>query len=363
MYDYLVIGAGLFGSVFANEASLRGKSVLVIEKNEHIAGNCYTEKRDGINVHMYGPHIFHTDSEPIWNYVNQYVPFKQYKQSTKAIIDNKVYSLPISLTTLNQVWPHIVTPAQAKEHLAALKRIHYVPNPTNLQDWAVSQIGPELYELFIKGYTTKQWGRDPSLLPASIIKRLPIRTSFDDNYFNHAYQGIPVNGYTELVSALLADVDVVCEADFFQDRDYWSKKAKRIVCTAPIDEYFNYCHGPLEYRSLRFEHKKHAVEDYQGCSIINYPSVEIPYTRIVEHKHFEGSKSPVTWVTKEYPSDVGKPYYPIADVENMKVLRKYQELAKSTPRVLFGGRLAEYRYYDMDQVIASAITKAHKDME
>lgn len=360
MYDYLIIGAGLFGSIFAYEMNKIGKKCLVIEKSNHIGGNCYTENRDGINIHKYGPHIFHTNDKDIWNYINQFVDFNSYKHTPKVNFDNKIYSFPINLMTLYQLW-RVTNPIEAQLKLEEVKIKN--DNPTNLEEWILSQVGKEIYETFIKGYTQKQWNKNPKELPISIIKRLPIRLTFEDNYFFDKYQGIPIGGYTQIFEKMLEGIEVRLNTNYFNDRDHFNSLAKTIVFTGKIDEFFDYQFGELEYRSLRFELEKHNIEYYQGCSIINYTNYDIPYTRITEHKHFENSKSDVTWITKEYPKDYKKgdiPYYPINDDKNNKIYNQYKELAKNTPNVIFGGRLAEYKYYDMHQIIGSALSKINK---
>lgn len=362
-YDYVIVGSGLFGAVFAREMTNAGKKCLVIEKKPHIGGNCYTENRQGINVHMYGPHIFHTNSERIWKYINQYANFHQYKHTGKAMVKGKVYSLPINLSTMQQVWPNVTTPALAREKLASFKASRLEED--NLKSWAINQIGEELYYMFIHGYTEKQWGTDPANLPSSIIKRLPIRTSFNDNYFFDNYQGIPINGYTLLFDKLLDGIPVLTNCNYFTDRKYWNSLGKKVVFTGQIDRYFDYQYGPLEYRSLRFVHERHGSEDFQGCSIMNYPDEHIPWTRITEHKHFAGAKhTNGTWITYEYPAKYTgeNPYYPIETRENRETYDRYASMAAHLTNVIFGGRLAEYRYYDMDQVIASALHKASKEL-
>jgi UDP-galactopyranose mutase len=364
-YDYVIVGSGLFGATFAHKMTEAGRSCLVLEKSNHIGGNCYTENRDGINVHMYGPHIFHTNDKDLWQWVNQFAEFKQYKQSTKAYVGNTPYSLPINLATLQQIWPWVTTPEAAKKQLKI--EAMNIPNPTNLEEWILSQVGRTLYQMFIAGYTEKQWGKHPSMLPASIIKRLPIRTSFDDNYYFDKYQGIPIGGYTQIFEQLLRGSDVILGCDFFDKPRYNRSLGTKLVYTGMIDEFFGYEYGELEYRTLDFQHKVLQMEDFQGCSIINTPDKGIPTTRITEHKHFEGSKSPVTWISLEFPRQYKRgdtPYYPINDEANSKRYTEYKRLAElQQPDVIFGGRLAEYRYYDMHQVIASALTKAKQELQ
>lgn len=359
-YDFLIVGSGLFGSVFAHEATKAGKKCLIIEKRNHIGGNCYTEKIDNINIHKYGPHIFHTNDKKIWDWIQQFGEFNQYKHSPKVNYKGEIYSFPINLLTLNKLWG-VTTPEEAIEKLEEVKI--KCDNPRNLEDWILSQVGNDIYETFIKGYTKKQWNKDPKELPSSIIKRLPIRTNYNDNYFFDKYQGIPIDGYTNLFKNMLKGIDILENIDYFSEKDKWDSMANKIVFTGKIDEFFDYKFGELEYRSLTFVEERHETEDYQGCSIVNYTDLETPQTRITEHKHFDDAKSDVTWITKEYPKNYQNgdtPYYPINDDKNNELYRKYKELADSTPNVIFGGRLSEYKYYDMHQIIASALTKVKK---
>jgi UDP-galactopyranose mutase len=362
-YDYLIVGSGLFGSVFAREATDKGKKCLVIEERDHIGGNCYTEQKDGINVHKYGPHIFHTDDKGIWNYVNQFSDFHNYRHSPRVNHEGKIYSFPINLLTLHQIWG-TTTPQEAIDKIKSCA----VPikNPKNLEEWALSQVGEEIYNIFIKGYTTKQWGRDPKDLPVSIIKRIPIRLNFDDNYFFDRYQGIPVGGYTQMIQKILDGIEVRTGEDYFLNKDQWNSITDKVVFTGKIDRFFDYKFGDLEYRSLDFQTEMHEVSDYQGCSIVNYTESEIPHTRITEHKHFENSKSDVTWITKEFPKEYSRgdaPYYPINDEKNSRIYSLYKKEASGLENFIFGGRLAEYKYYDMHQVIASALSKSKKELE
>jgi UDP-galactopyranose mutase len=362
-YDYLIVGSGLFGSVFAREATDKGKKCLVIEERGHIGGNCYTEEKDGINIHKYGPHIFHTDDKRIWDYTNRFIEFNNYRHSPRVKYKNQIYSFPINLLTLYQIWG-VTTPQEAIDKIKSCA----VPikNPKNLEEWALSQVGEEIYNIFIKGYTTKQWGRDPKDLPVSIIKRIPIRLTFDDNYFFDRYQGIPIGGYTRMVQNILNGIEVRMGEDYFSNKVYWDSIADKIVFTGKIDRFFDYKFGDLEYRSLDFQTEKHDIPDYQGCSIVNYGESEIPHTRITEHKHFENSKSDVTWITKEFPKEYSRgdvPYYPINDEKNSKIYSLYKKEAEGLENFIFGGRLAEYKYYDMHQVIASALSKSKKELE
>jgi UDP-galactopyranose mutase len=357
-FDYLIVGAGLFGSVFAYEMRKKNKSILVIDKRNHIAGNCYTENKHGIDVHVYGPHIFHTSSKKIWDYVNQFSEFNNFVHRPKVSYEDNVYSFPINLFTLYQLWG-VKTPNEAKKKLSEV-RIPF-SNPRNLEEWILSEVGQEIYEKFIYGYTKKQWKREPKDLPSSIIKRLPIRLTYDDNYFEDPYQGIPTQGYTKIFQNLLDECNLELGIDFFLKRDYYSNIAKKIVYTGKVDEYYNYAFGELDYRTLRFEQQE-SIGDIQGNAIINYTDLNIPWTRITEHKHFlVGKKFDKTIFTKEFPEIYQKdstPYYPINDDSNTKKYRKYEQFAKNEPNVIFGGRLAEFKYYDMHQVIASALHKS-----
>lgn len=356
MYDYLIIGSGLFGSICARELTDLGYKCLVIDKREHIGGNCYTEKKEGINVHVYGPHIFHTSNEKVWNYVNRFVKFNNYRHHGIANYQDELYSLPFNMFTFNKLWG-INDPNKVQEKINETK---FTGTPQNLEEQAISQVGVEIYEKLIKGYTTKQWMRDPKNLPPFIIKRLPVRFTFDNNYFFDKYQGIPENGYTELFENLLDGIEVRLKTDYFENRNFYDKIAKKLIYTGPIDKFFNYEFGDLEYRPLRFEHITLNLQNYQGWSIVNYTDIEIPYTRIVEHKHFENSNSDKTIITKEYPikwTRNSDPYYPINDDKNHKIYKQYEEKTLYLKNIFFGGRLAEYKYYDMHQVVESALNK------
>jgi len=357
-YDYLIVGAGLFGSVFAREVTDKGFRCLIVDKRNHIGGNVYTENIEGINVHKYGAHIFHTDDKQIWNYVNRFARFNNYRHKVFVNHHEKIYSFPINMMTLAQVWG-VRTPREAATELE--KRKIPCANPDNLEEWILSQVGEELYEMFIKGYTMKQWGRNPKLLPASIIKRLSIRNDLNDFYFDDIYQGIPIGGYTAMVNRILEGIDTRLGVDYLENRYELNQLAKKIVFTGSIDQFFEYKYGKLDYRSLEFETEVLEMPSFQGTSVINYTEYEIPYTRILEHKYFEMIKSPVTVITKEYPAvwRMGKEcYYPVNDAINHYKFSQYKKFAKETaPNVIFGGRLAEYKYYDMHQVIASALTK------
>ena len=356
MFNFLIIGSGLFGSVFAHEAKKRGKSALVIERRNHIGGNVYCEEKEGIRIHKYGAHIFHTDDKDVWEYVNQFVEFNNYINSPIANYKGEVYNLPFNMNTFSKMWG-VVTPAEAASKIA-VQRKAIVGEPQNLEEQAISLVGMDIYTKLIKGYTEKQWGRSCAELPAFIIQRLPVRYTFDNNYFNDRYQGIPVGGYNKLINALLEGIEVRLGVDYNQLRSGYAGLAEAVVYTGPIDAYFNYCLGQLEYRGLRFETERLEEENHQGVAVMNYTDRETPYTRSIEHKHFEFGKQPVTYVTKEYPAD-WKPgeeaYYPVNDKKNQNLYAKYAELAKKEKNVIFGGRLAEYKYYDMDDVVKRAL--------
>ena len=364
-YDYLVVGAGLFGAIFAFEAKKKGKKCLVIDKRNHIAGNIYTENIEGIQVHKYGAHIFHTNNRNIWEYINQFAEFNRYTNSPVARYKNELYNLPFNMNTFNKIWG-VVTPAEAKQKIEEEKREANITEPKNLEEQAISLIGKTIYEKLVKGYTEKQWGKRATELPSFIIKRLPVRFVYDNNYFNDAYQGIPIGGYTQIVEKMLEGIDVKLNEDFFKNREEYENIAEKIVFTGPIDQYYDFKFGNLEYRSLRFETEIKDVQNYQGNAVVNYTEYEIPYTRIIEHKHFEfDTESPKTVVTKEYPDEwtSGKePYYPINNDKNNELYHKYEELSKSDDKVIFGGRLGSYKYYDMDKVIAAALECVEEEL-
>lgn len=358
-YDYLIVGSGLFGAVFAHEAKKKGKKCLVIDKRNHAGGNVYCEKIEDINVHKYGAHIFHTNDKSIWDYVNQFVEFNRYTNSPVAFYQDEVYNLPFNMNTFHQLWG-VKTPEEASAKIEEQVKSSGITNPQNLEEQAISLVGTDIYEKLIKGYTEKQWGRKATELPAFIIKRLPVRFTYDNNYFNDKYQGIPIGGYNRLVDGLLEGIEVKLNIDFFENRDYYTQLADKIVFTGKIDEYYSNQFGTLEYRSLKFDTQIKDLENFQGNAVVNYTEKEVPYTRIIEHKHFEFGTQKKTVITYEYPDEwsQGKEsYYPVNDEKNNIIYNKYRDLAKNDSKVIFGGRLAEYKYYDMHQIIASALHK------
>lgn len=356
-YDYLIVGSGLFGSTCANLLNKKGKKVLVIDRRDHIGGNIYTENIEGINVHKYGAHIFHTDYKDVWDYVNSFVEFNRYTNSPIARIGNEVYNMPFNMNTFSKIWNDVFTPEDALRHIEEEKK-EITSEPKNLEEQAISLVGRTIYEKLIKGYTEKQWNRDCKDLPAFIIKRLPVRLTYDNNYFNDKYQGVPIGGYTKLIEGMLEGIEVRLNTNFFDNREELSNVADKIIYTGPIDEYFNYSLGELEWRSLKFDTKVLDKVNYQGNAVVNYTGHEVEYTRVIEHKHFEfDTTSPKTVVTFEYPSDYEEgmeKYYTVNDDKNNELAEKYRELASKEKNVIFGGRLAEYKYYDMDDVIKSA---------
>ena len=357
MYDYLIVGSGLFGSVFAHEMHKKGKSCLVLERRPHVGGNIYCENKDGINIHTYGAHILHTSNKKVWDYVNQFVEFNNYVNSPVANYKGELYNLPFNMNTFTKMWG-VVTPKEAAEKIAQQRAEAGITDPKNLEEQAISLIGTDIYTKLIKGYTEKQWGRSCTELPAFIIKRLPVRYTFDNNYFNDRYQGIPVGGYNKLIEGLLAGIEIRTGVDYLKHRDEYKDITKKIVYTGPIDEYFGYKLGPLEYRGLRFETERLEEENHQGVAVMNYTDHETPWTRIIEHKHFEFGTQPVTYVTKEYPADWQpgeEAYYPVNNARNQSLYEQYAALAQNEQNVIFGGRLAEYKYYDMDDVVESAL--------
>lgn len=356
-YDYLIVGAGLFGAVCAHELNKKGKKVLVIEKRDHIAGNVYTENNNDIQVHKYGAHIFHTNDKNIWDYVNSFVEFNRFTNSPLANYKDNLYNLPFNMNTFYQLWG-TKTPSEAEAKIAEQRKEMEGREPKNLEEQAISLVGRDIYESLIKGYTEKQWGRKATELPAFIIRRLPVRMTYDNNYFSDRYQGIPIGGYTKLVEKMLQDVEVRLGVDYLKNKQQYESMAKNIIYTGPIDEYFNYCFGKLEYRSLRFETEVLGMDNYQGNAVINYTERNIPFTRIIEHKHFDPVNTPHTVITREYPCEWregDEPYYPVNDEKNMSLFKRYRDLSDLELNVLFGGRLAEYKYYDMHQVVASAL--------
>ncbi|WP_304226366.1 UDP-galactopyranose mutase [Gracilinema caldarium] len=359
-YDYVIVGAGLYGASLAYLAKKAGKRCIVLEKRSHIAGNIYTENVEGIAVHRYGAHIFHTNDKKVWEFINLFGEFNSYINSPLAYYKGKLYNLPFNMNTFYQMWG-VIRPEEAKAKIEEQRKARYVTEPRNLEEQAINLVGSDIYEVLIKGYTEKQWGRPCTELPPEIIKRLPVRFIFDNNYFNARYQGIPVQGYTALVAAMLEGVEVRLETDFLADKQKWLSEAERLIYTGPIDAYFDYEYGPLEYRSLRFETEVLDTDNYQGNAVINYTEREIPYTRIIEHKHFAFGQQPKTVITREYSKtwQLGdEPYYPVGNTENQALYSRYHALAERERKVIFGGRLGEYKYYDMDQVLARALETA-----
>ena len=356
-YDYLIVGAGLFGAVFAHEAKKVGKRCLVIDKRDHRGGNIYCEDIAGIHVHKYGAHIFHTDNKEVWNYVNSFVEFNRYTNSPLASFEGKLYNLPFNMNTFYQIWG-VTTPQEAQCKIEQ-QRTQSDIEPVNLEEQAISLVGRDIYEILIKGYTEKQWGKKATELPPSIIKRIPVRFVFDNNYFNDVYQGIPKQGYTSIIKKMLLGSDVILNTDYFERKDYFDSIAHTVIYTGEVDRYFNYCYGKLEYRSLLFETIfLKGIANYQGNAVVNYTDCETPYTRIIEHKHFEFGNQSDTMITKEFPfafSKDSEPYYPINDERNNYLYSRYARLVRQEKNVYFGGRLAEYKYYNMDQVIRAAL--------
>ena len=362
-YDYLIVGAGLFGATFAQKAQEAGKTVLVIDKRPHVGGNIYTEDVEGIQVHKYGAHIFHTNDHRVWEYVNRFATFNRYTNSPMANYHGELYSLPFNMLTFNKMWG-VITPDEAKAKIEEQKRESGITEPKNLEEQAISLVGTDIYEKLVKGYTEKQWGRPCTELPAFIIKRLPVRFTYDNNYFNALYQGIPTEGYTAMVERMLEGVEVRLGVDFFEHWEELEALAEKIVYTGAIDAYFNYCYGPLCYRSIRFESEVLNTDNYQGNAVINYTDAETPYTRIIEHKHFVFGTQQKTVISREYSQEWTpgiEPYYPINDEVNNALCEKYKALANKEEKVIFGGRLGQYRYYDMDAVILSALDAAERE--
>ncbi len=369
MYDYLIVGSGLFGSIFACEAKKRNKKCLVIEKRSHIGGNIYTAEVEGIRVHQYGAHIFHTSSKEEWEYMNRFAEFNRFTNSPVARYRSELYNLPFNMNTFNKMWG-VITPEEAKTRIRQQIEEAGITEPQNLEEQAISLVGRDIYEKLVKGYTEKQWGRSATELPSFIIKRLPVRFTYDNNYFNDKYQGIPVGGYTQIIERMLEGVEVRLGVDFLEHREELTTIADKIVYTGMIDEYYDYCCGELEYRSLRFDTEILDNENYQGSAVVNYTEYEIPYTRIIEHKHFEfgcqsGAVNPKTVITKEYPADWKRgdePYYPVNDDRNNELYAKYKALAEKEDKVIFGGRLGMYRYFDMNNIVDAALKCAEREI-
>lgn len=363
-YDYLIVGAGLFGATFAQKAREAGKTVLVIDKRAHVGGNIYTEDIAGIQVHKYGAHIFHTNDHRVWEYVNRFATFNRYTNSPMANYHGELYSLPFNMLTFNKMWG-VVTPDEAKAKIEEQRRESGICEPQNLEEQAISLVGKDIYEKLVKGYTEKQWGRPCHALPAFIIKRLPVRFTYDNNYFNALYQGIPTDGYTAMVEKMLEGIEVRLEVDYLENRDTYSKIAAKTVYTGAIDAYFDYCFGALNYRSIRFETEVLDTDNYQGNAVINYTDAETPYTRIIEHKHFVFGTQKGTVISREYSQEWTpeiEPYYPVNNEANNALYEKYRALAEKEEKVIFGGRLGQYRYYDMDAVILSALDAAEREL-
>lgn len=364
-YDYLVVGAGLFGAAFAQQAKEAGRSVLVIDRRDHIGGNIYTKEVEGIAVHQYGAHIFHTNDEKVWNYINRFAQFNRYINSPVANYHGELYSLPFNMYTFYKMWG-VTTPVEAEEKIRQQRQEAGISEPANLEEQAIALVGKDIYERLVKGYTEKQWGRPCDQLPAFIIRRLPVRLTFDNNYFNANHQGIPVGGYTAMVERMLEGVEVRLGEDYLARRDEWNAQADKVIYTGSIDSFYDCCYGPLEYRSVRFETEVLDMPNFQGNAVVNYTDRETPYTRIIEHKHFEFGQQPKTVISREYSSEWTpgvEPYYPINDPKNMELYARYRQLADKEQQVIFGGRLGEYRYYDMDAVLASALTLAEQELK
>lgn len=363
-YDYLIVGSGLFGAVFAYEAKKRDRKCLVIDKREHIGGNVYTENIEGINVHRYGAHIFHTSDKRIWEYMNRFARFNNYINSPVAVYKDELYNLPFNMNTFSRMWG-IRTPEEAKAIIARQIADLGITEPKNLEEQALSLVGKDVYEKLIKGYTEKQWGRDCKELPSFIIKRLPLRFIYDNNYFNDSYQGIPIGGYTAIIEKMLEGIKVITGTDYFEFIKDNKDIAEKTLFTGMIDEFYDYCYGPLQYRSVMFETEVLDCDNYQGNAVVNYTDIKVPYTRIIEHKHFEFGNQEKTVISREYSSEWRKgmePYYPVNNEENNALYRKYKELADQENKVIFGGRLGQYKYYDMDKVVAAALELCEKEL-
>jgi UDP-galactopyranose mutase len=357
-YDYVIVGGGLFGAICAHELNKKGKSVVVLELRDHIGGNCYTEEKDGVHIHKYGAHIFHTNDKKVWDYINQFAEFRPFSHNVIANYKGEIYNLPFNMSTFNQMWG-VTTPYAAENKI---DKQRFKGKVTNLEEQALSLVGKDVYEKLIKGYTQKQWRKDPKELPASIIKRLPVRFTYNNNYFNDKYQGIPIGGYTQIFDKLLDGIKVYTNCNYLENKEYWDNLTDKVIYTGPIDTYFNYEFGDLEYKSVEWETMKINTDNYQGCAVMNYTDEETSFTRIIEHKHFDDQNQKVSWVSIEYPKEYKRgtePFYPVNDAANNDKYRKYKQLADNEA-VIFGGRLAEYKYYDMHQVVASALTKVNK---
>jgi UDP-galactopyranose mutase len=354
-YDFLIVGSGFFGSICAHELTKIGKKCLVIEKRNHIGGNCFTEKRDNINLHIYGPHIFHTSSELVWNWINQFVKFNNFTFRPVANYKGEIYSIPFNMWTFSKLW-NITHPGQARDIIS--EQSSGVDDPKNLEEQAIKLVGKDVYYKLIKGYTEKQWRKSAKDLPKEIIKRLPVRFTYDNNYFNDKYQGIPIGGYTKIFEKLLDGIEVRTNIDYLKNKDYWNSQAEKVIYTGAIDAFFEYEFGELEYKTNEFKHERHETDNFQGVSMMNYTDIEVPFTRCIEHKHFENSESDCTWISYDFPVEYNKskePYYPVNDEKNNSIYSKYREKADRLENLYFGGRLAEYKYYDMDKVIFSAL--------
>lgn len=360
MFDFLIVGSGLYGAVCAHELHKRGFKVLVIDRRNHIAGNIYTKEMEGINVHVYGAHIFHTSNKEIWEYINQFAEFNNFINQPIARFKNEIYNLPFNMNTFAKLWPDVIYPSDARNKIEKEKEKHHIDEPRNLEEQAINLVGTTIYEKLIKGYTAKQWGRKCTELPSFIIKRIPVRFTFDNNYFNDKYQGIPIGGYTNIIKKMLDGIELRLNCDYLKERHTYKTIARRIIYTGQIDEYFDYCFGELEYRKVEFKNEILDTEDFQGNAVVNYTEFEVPYTRIIEHKHFEfNTVSKKTVISKEYPSSWKKgdePYYPVNNEKNDSLYMKYRELGKKEKNVFFGGRLGLYKYYDMDDIIESALS-------
>ena len=371
-FDYLIVGSGLFGATFAYKARQAGKKCLVIDKRSHTGGNIYCENKDGINVHKYGAHIFHTSNKKVWDFVNGIVEFNRYTNSPIANYKGRLFNLPFNMNTFYQMWG-VTTPAEAMDKINSQRQemlekiaLSESKEPANLEEQAISLIGADLYEKLIKGYTEKQWGRKCTELPSFIIRRLPVRFVYDNNYFSDKYQGIPIGGYNKLIEGLLDGTEVITDTDFFENREHWEQIAEKIVFTGKIDEFYNYRFGKLEYRTVYFEEEELDCPNYQGNAVVNYTDKDVPYTRVIEHRHFEKTESPVTWISREYPVDykeTGEPYYPINDKVNSELYARYRQMADNEPGLLLGGRLAQYAYFDMDRTIRAALDLASSELE